>query len=42
MAGNTMLFQRAEFVEQGWRLVQPLIDAWNNPPEEPFPNYAAG
>jgi glucose-6-phosphate 1-dehydrogenase len=42
MAGEAMLFQRAEFVEQGWRLVQPLLDAWNAPPTEPFPNYAAG
>ncbi len=42
MVGNTILFQRAEFVEQGWKLVQPLLDAWQKPPEEAFPNYAAG
>lgn len=42
MAGDAMLFQRAEFVEQGWRLVQPLLDAWQEAPAEQFPNYAAG
>ncbi len=42
MCGNPTLFQRAEFVEEGWRMVQPLIDAWAAPPEQPFPNYAAG
>ena len=42
MLGDSTLFQRAEFVEQGWRLVQPLLDAWKEPPTEPFPNYAAG
>ena len=42
MVGNPILFQRAEFVEQGWKLVQPLLDAWQDTPSEPFPNYAAG
>ncbi len=42
MLGNATLFQRAEFVEEGWRMVQPLLDAWAEPPSEPFPNYAAG
>ena len=42
MTGNQILFQRAAFVEEGWRLVQPLIEAWQAPPEGPFPNYAAG
>ena len=42
MIGNPILFQRAEFVEQGWKMVQPLLDAWQKPPEDPFPNYAAG
>ena len=42
MMGNPTLFQRADFVEEGWRLVQPLLDAWKNPPHEPFPNYYAG
>ena len=42
MIGNPTLFQRGEFVEEGWRLVQPLLNDWKNPPKEPFPNYAAG
>ena len=42
MTGNMTLFQHADFVDQGWQLVQPLLDAWQAPPQEPFPNYAAG
>ena len=42
MVGNSLLFQRAEFVDGGWQLVQPLLDAWKELPAEPFPNYAAG
>ncbi len=42
MIGNPILFQRAEFVEQGWKMVQPLLDAWQTPPASGFPNYAAG
>ena len=42
MVGNSLLFQRAEFVDQGWQLVQPLLEAWKEAPLEAFPNYAAG
>jgi glucose-6-phosphate 1-dehydrogenase len=43
MLGDTTLFQRAEFVEQGWRMVEPLLEAWSQPPAQgEFPNYAAG
>ena len=42
MIGNTTLFQRAEFVEQGWRMVQPLLDAWGATKADDFPNYASG
>ncbi len=43
MIGDTTLFQRAEFVEEGWRMVQPLLDRWTStPPRMKFPNYAAG
>lgn len=42
MLGNVTLFQRAEFVDEGWRMVQPLLDAWSEPPKESFPNYQAG
>ncbi len=41
MIGNPILFQSAEFVEKGWRLVQPLLEAWQEAPAD-FPNYASG
>ena len=42
LVGNPTLFQSAEFVEAGWRMVQPFLDAWQTPPQDGFPNYAAG
>ena len=42
MAGDGTLFQGANFVNASWRMVQPLLDAWSEPPKEFFPNYAAG
>jgi glucose-6-phosphate 1-dehydrogenase len=41
MIGDPTLFMRADMVEQGWRIVQPVLDAWAA--EKPdFPNYASG
>ena len=42
MIGDATLFPSAAFVEQGWNLVQPMLDTWKQPPTESFPNYAAG
>jgi glucose-6-phosphate 1-dehydrogenase len=42
MNGNATLFKRADNVEAGWRVVQPLLDVWASPPPEGFPNYVAG
>jgi glucose-6-phosphate 1-dehydrogenase len=28
MIGEAMLFQRADNIESGWRVVQPILDAW--------------
>jgi glucose-6-phosphate 1-dehydrogenase len=42
MIGDATLFQRADMVEAGWRVIQPVLDAWSNPPARSFPNYAAG
>ena len=28
MLGDATLFQRADNIEAGWRLIQPLLDAW--------------
>jgi len=41
MLGDPTLFMRADMVEQGWRIVQPVLDAWAA--EKPdFPNYDSG
>jgi len=42
MIGDATLFQRADFVEAGWRVVQPVLDAWAAAPPGDFPNYASG
>jgi glucose-6-phosphate 1-dehydrogenase len=41
MTGNQTLFMRADMVEQAWRIVQPVLDAWSAEASE-FPNYASG
>ncbi|ACA20958.1 glucose-6-phosphate 1-dehydrogenase [Methylobacterium sp. 4-46] len=38
MTGDSTLFQRADMIEAGWRIVQPILDA---PAREPAP-YPAG
>ena len=42
MIGDATLFQRADNIESGWRVVQPILDAWANHPARDFPNYSAG
>jgi glucose-6-phosphate 1-dehydrogenase len=42
MIGDPTLFQRADMVEVGWRVVAPLLDVWKALPPREFPNYAAG
>ena len=42
MIGDATLFQRADMVEAGWRVIQPVLDAWSSEPAKQFPNYAAG
>src|SRR5579864_6351380 len=42
MMGDATLFQRADMVEAGWRVIQPVLDAWSAAPAKGFPNYAAG
>jgi glucose-6-phosphate 1-dehydrogenase len=41
MTGDQTLFMSAEMVEQGWRIVQPVLGAWATEPPA-FPNYAPG
>jgi glucose-6-phosphate 1-dehydrogenase len=42
MIGDATLFQRADMIEAGWTVVQPILDVWNALPPRNFPNYRAG
>jgi glucose-6-phosphate 1-dehydrogenase len=42
MIGDATLFQRADMVEAGWAVVDPVLDVWKALPPRNFPNYAAG
>jgi glucose-6-phosphate 1-dehydrogenase len=42
MTGDATLFNRADNIEAGWRVVQPILDVWASTPPQDFPNYAAG
>jgi len=42
MVGDATLFQRADMVEAGWQIIQPVLDVWGALPPRNFPNYAAG
>ena len=41
MIGDPTLFMRADMVEHGWRIVQPVLDAWAAEKAD-FPNYDSG
>jgi len=42
MMGDATLFQRADMVEAGWRVIQPILDVWKALPSRDFPNYRSG
>jgi glucose-6-phosphate 1-dehydrogenase len=43
LTGDQTLFQRADNIENGWRAVQPFLDAWrNNPQVETYPAGSDG
>jgi glucose-6-phosphate 1-dehydrogenase len=42
MIGDQTLFQRADMVEAGWGIIQPVLDVWHALAPRSFPNYAAG
>ena len=42
MRGDATLFQRADNVEEGWRVVQPVLDAWAAERSAAIPVYPAG
>jgi glucose-6-phosphate 1-dehydrogenase len=41
MTGDQTRFMRADMVEAGWRIVQPVLDAWAADKAD-FPNYDSG
>jgi glucose-6-phosphate 1-dehydrogenase len=42
ICGDPTLFQRADSIEDGWSVVEPILDLWKALPARAFPNYAAG
>jgi glucose-6-phosphate 1-dehydrogenase len=40
--GDQTLFQRADMVEAGWAVVDPILDVWKALPARDFPNYPSG
>ena len=42
MTGDPTLFMRADMVEQTWRIVQPVLDAWAKSAAANLPIYPAG
>jgi glucose-6-phosphate 1-dehydrogenase len=42
MIGDATLFQRADNIEAGWRVVQPVLDAWAKDRVATLPVYPAG
>lgn len=42
MQGDATLFSRGDAVEEAWKFVQPLLDAWEHEPRIPVYGYPAG
>jgi len=40
ISGNQTLFMRADQVEAAWKVIMPILEAWQNRPPVDFPNYA--
>jgi glucose-6-phosphate 1-dehydrogenase len=40
--GDQTLYQRADMVEAGWAVVDPILDVWKALPPRQFPNYTSG
>jgi glucose-6-phosphate 1-dehydrogenase len=40
--GDATLFMRADQVESAWKVVMPILEAWESVPPADFPDYAAG
>jgi len=42
MCGDATLFQRADMVEAGWKVIAPIQEVWSSQRPENLPNYGAG
>ena len=42
MIGDMTLFQQADEIETGWRIVQPFLDDWHEAPARDLAIYPAG
>jgi glucose-6-phosphate 1-dehydrogenase len=42
LEGDQTLFMRTDQIEAAWRLLQPVLETWENHPVVDFPNYPAG
>src|SRR5262249_37180194 len=42
MTGDASLFQRADMIESGWAILQPVLDLWAQERPNRLPVYAAG
>jgi glucose-6-phosphate 1-dehydrogenase len=42
MIGDAMLFNRADGVEAGWEVVQPILDLWHDDKTVPLETYPSG
>jgi glucose-6-phosphate 1-dehydrogenase len=42
MMGDATLFQSADNIETGWRVVQPILDAWQEKAGGEIAQYVAG
>jgi glucose-6-phosphate 1-dehydrogenase len=42
MIGDPTLFTRSDEVEMAWKIIDPLIEYWDNHNTDPLPTYPAG
>jgi len=42
MRGDATLFMRADQVQAAWRVITPVLEAWESIAPTDFPNYPAG
>ena len=42
MRGDQTLYKHRDEIEQAWRIVQPVLDHWQEHNEKPVPQYASG